>query len=50
MEETGDTFRDTVALTVRGDGVDIPPYFIVHTYKNASYGSGRRCGATEVPV
>jgi hypothetical protein len=35
---------------VRGDGVDIPPYIIVHTYKNASYASGRRCAAGEVPV
>ena len=26
MHETGDAFRDTVALTVRGDGVDIPPF------------------------
>jgi hypothetical protein len=42
IEEIGDKFRDTVALTVRGDGVDIPPYIIIHTYKNASYASGRR--------
>jgi hypothetical protein len=28
VEEKGDTFRDTVALTVRGDGIDIPPYVI----------------------
>jgi hypothetical protein len=48
--ETGDKFRDTVALTVRGDGVDIPPFIIVHTYATASYPSGRRCPAGEAPV
>lgn len=48
--ETGDKFRDTLALTVRGDGVDIPPYIIVHTYKNASSASGRGCLAGETPV
>jgi len=26
VQEQSDCFRDTVALTVRGDGVDIPPY------------------------
>ena len=50
VRETGDKFRDTVALTVRGDGVDIPPYLIIHTYKNASYASGRRCSADETPI
>jgi hypothetical protein len=50
VRETGDRYRDTVALTVRGDGVDIPPYIIVHSYKNASAGSGRRCRAGETPV
>lgn len=50
LQETGDTFRDTVALTVRGDGVDIPPYTIVHTYRNASLASGRRCAANETPI
>jgi len=39
-----------VALTVRGDGVDIPPFFILHTYKNASYSSGRRCAKNETPI
>lgn len=48
--EEGDKFRDTVALTVRGDGVDVPPYFIAHTYKNASRVSGRRCKSDEDPV
>lgn len=50
MFESGDTFRDSVALTVRGDGLDIPPFTIVHTYKNATKASGRRCAANETPV
>lgn len=50
VEETGDSFRDTVALTVRGDGVDIPPFIIKHTYKNASKASGRRCNKDDKPV
>lgn len=48
--ETGDKFRDTVALTLRGDGVDIPPFTIVHTYKNAAAASGRRCAANDTPI
>lgn len=50
VKETGDRFRDTLALTIRGDGVDIPPFFIAHTYKNASRASGRRCERDEEPV
>jgi hypothetical protein len=50
VRETGDRFRDTVALTLRADGVDIPPFTIVHTYKNASAASGRRCAANESPI
>lgn len=50
VKENGDRFRDTVALTIRGDGVDIPPYLIVHTYKNASKASGRRCSPGDEPV
>jgi len=50
VQESGDMFRDTVALTVRGDGVDIPPFTIVHTYRNASQATGRRCAANERPV
>lgn len=49
MNETGDAFRDTVALTVRGDGLDIPPFFILHTYKNAAQSSGRRCQRDDQP-
>jgi hypothetical protein len=48
--ETGDKFRDTVALTLRADGVDIPPFTIIHTYKNASAASGRRCRANDSPI
>lgn len=50
VRETADRFRDTLALTIRGDGVDIPPFFIAHTYKNASIASGRRCKRDEEPV
>lgn len=50
VQETGDRFRDTAALTVRGDGVDIPPFIIIHSYKTASYASGRRCSPHEDPV
>jgi hypothetical protein len=47
---SGDAFRDTVVLTVRADGVDIPPFFIKHTYRTASAISGRRCPPGETPV
>jgi hypothetical protein len=50
VKENGDRFRDTVALTVRGDGVDIPPFFILHTYKNAAKRSGRRCEKNQTPA
>jgi hypothetical protein len=50
VKEEGDRFRDTVALTIRGDGIDIPPFFIAHTYKTASKASGRRCKGDEDPV
>lgn len=50
VKEQGDRFRDTLALTIRGDGVDIPPFFIAHTYKNASRASGRRCERDDEPV
>ena len=33
-----------------GDGLDIPPFIIGHTYKNASKVSGRRCKANENPI
>lgn len=48
--EQGDSFRDTAALTMRGDGIGIPTYFIKHTYKNASKASARRCETGENPV
>ena len=50
VQESGDTFRDTVALTLRGDGWDIPPFTIVHTYRNASNASGRRCAMGDTPI
>lgn len=50
VEDTGDRYRDTLALTVRADGLDIPPFIIVHTYKTASYASGRRCRRDETPI
>ena len=42
MLSEGDCFRDTAALTVRADGVDIPPFLIKGQVGNASYASGRR--------
>jgi hypothetical protein len=45
-----DSVRDTMVLTVRGDGLDIPPFFIMSTSRAASYRSGRRCGPDETPV
>jgi len=48
VQETGDKFRGTVALTLRADGVDIPPFTIIH--KNPSAASGRRCPANESPI
>jgi hypothetical protein len=50
VKETGDSFRDTLVLTIRGDGVDIPPFLIIHSDKNASRRSGRRCNADDKPV
>ncbi len=35
---------------MRGDGVDIPPFFILHTYHNAAQSSGRRCPHDQAPV
>jgi hypothetical protein len=40
--DLGDRYRDTLVLTIRGVGVDIPPYFIRGEYANASLASGRR--------
>lgn len=42
VKQSGDTFRDTMVLTVRGDGVDLPPFFILTKFKTASRASGRR--------
>ena len=46
----GDSFRDTAALTVRADGVDIPPFLIQGQVGNASFASGRRPKKGEKPV
>jgi len=46
----GDRFRDTAALTVRADGVDIPPFLIKGQVGNASKASGRRPKKGEKPV
>jgi hypothetical protein len=40
--DTGDRYRDTLVVTVRGDGVDIPPFFVKGEYVNASIACGRR--------
>ena len=48
VEENGDIFRDTMALTLRGDGVQMRPFFIKHLYGNASKASGRRPKSGEV--
>jgi hypothetical protein len=50
VQEQGDRFRDTLVLTVRGDGVDIPPFFIRGEYGNASTASGRRPAPGAKPV
>lgn len=50
VQSADDKYRDTVALTVRGDGVDIPPFIIVHKSKNASKASGRKCAEDENPI
>lgn len=50
VREKGDTFRDTVVLTVRGDGVDIPPLFILHTSHSAAKTSERHCPKDETPI
>lgn len=50
VEDRGDRYRDTLVLTVRGDGVDVPPFFIVGQYGNAPRSSGRRPSPGEKPV
>lgn len=42
VKETGDTYRDTMAATLAGDGSFIPPFYIKGQAGNASLGSGRR--------
>jgi hypothetical protein len=50
VKDSGDRFRDTLVLTIRGDGVDIPAFFIKGEYGNASYKSGRRPSPDHKPV
>lgn len=50
MKSTGNKFRDTVALTVRADGKDIPPFLIKGQVGNASKASGRRPKKGEKPI
>ena len=50
VKATGDRFRDTAALTVRADGVDLPPFLIKGQVGNASKASGRRPRKGEKPV
>jgi len=50
VQSTGDRYRDTAALTVRTDGVDLPPFFIKGQVGNASKKSGRRPEKGKKPV
>lgn len=50
MIDTGDRYRDTLVLTIRADGVDIPPFFIKGEYLNASIASGRRPRSDQRPA
>lgn len=50
MLNEGDAFRDTAALTVRADGVDIPPFLIKGQVGNGSFASGRRPKKGQKPV
>lgn len=50
VQQTGDAFRDTLVLTICGDGVDLPPFFIFGQYGNAPKTSGRRPSPGRSPV
>jgi hypothetical protein len=50
VKSKGDRFRDTAALTVRADGIDLPPFLIKGQVGNASIASGRRPKRGEKPV
>lgn len=50
VKNNSDGIRDTAVLTVRGDGVDIPPCFILSEVGNASMESGRRAPNGEKPI
>ena len=50
VKNHGDSYRDTMVACVRGDGVDIPPFFIISEYANASHASNRRPLSNKKPV
>ena len=50
MQQTGDTYRDTMAATLDDQGFWYPPFFIKSQYANASYASGRRPNPNEKPI
>ncbi len=50
VEETGDTYRDTMVATLLGDGTHLDPFYVESQYANASYASGRRPNPDEKPV
>jgi hypothetical protein len=50
VKQTGDAIRDTVVLTCRGDGLDLPVFFIYSKWAKASKSSGRKLMPGEPPV
>jgi hypothetical protein len=50
VEQTGDTYRDTMAATLVGDGSFLPPFYIKGELGNASKASHRRPKPGQKPV
>jgi hypothetical protein len=50
VEEEGDTYRDTMAASLLGDGTWLSPFFVESQYANASYASGRRPEPNQKPI
>lgn len=50
MATTGDRIRDTVTLTIRGDGVDLPLQYIISEQVTAPKASGRKSAPGEKPT
>lgn len=50
MQQSGDTYRDTMAATLDNQGTWYPPFFIKSQYANASYASGRRPPPGQKPI